>query len=104
MYNQNNQDFQLDYLTSQEQEQFKQAQALQDLKQTQGWQILQSHLINLPKFPNPSDYKSHESLLIEYYKQYGIAEAVRSINTLMNQQEAIIKNFITRNEQQREGF
>ena len=93
----------LDYLTSQEQEMFQQAQALLDLKQTQGWQILQSYLINLPKFPNPSDYKSNEELMLSYTKAYGMAESVRLINQYMNQQEEILTNLITRNETNRES-
>jgi hypothetical protein len=60
--------------------------------------MLQNYLINLPKFPNPSDFKSNEELMLSYTKAYGMAEAVRLINQFMNQQEEIIANLITRNE------
>jgi hypothetical protein len=65
--------------------------------------MLQSYLINLPKFPNPSDYKSNEELMLQYTKAYGMAEAVRLINQYMNQQEEILANLINRNETNRES-
>lgn len=36
--------------------------------------------------------------MLSYTKAYGMAEAVRLINQYMNQQEEIIANLITRNE------
>lgn len=68
--------------------------------------------MNLPQFPNPTAkdnngrkiYETNESLMIDYQKAFGMAEAVRLINQMMDQQEAKIANYITRNEQQREQF
>lgn len=68
--------------------------------------------MNLPKFPDPAAkdnngrkiYETNESLMIDYQKAFGMAEAVRLINQMMDQQEAKIANYITRNEQQREQF
>lgn len=65
--------------------------------------MLQNYLINLPKFPNPSDYKSNEELMLHYTKAYGMAEAVRLINQFMSQQEEILANLINRNETNRES-
>lgn len=60
--------------------------------------------MSLPNFPNPSAkddngkllYGTHESLMIEYYKQYGVAEAVRKINQFMNSQEQIVLDITRR--------
>lgn len=65
--------------------------------------MLQNYLINLPKFPNPSDYKNNEELMLAYTKAYGMAEAVRLIGQFMNQQEEIVSNLINRNETNRES-
>jgi len=68
--------------------------------------------MNLPQFPNPTAkdntgrkiYETNESLMIDYQKAFGMAEAVRLINQFMEQQESRIANYITRNEQQRDNF
>jgi hypothetical protein len=78
----------------------EQAQTLLAMKHSKGWQILQSYLLNLPKYPNPSNYREFENLMIEYTKAYGTAEAIRMINLFMEEQETIVKNIQNRiNEQ-----
>jgi hypothetical protein len=41
--------------------------------------------------------------MLSYTKAYGMAEAVRLINQFMSQQEEILANLISRNEQNRES-
>jgi hypothetical protein len=80
----------LDRLTPEEQIILKSAQEICDTLDTKGWLAIAAFIQNSIVWPNPSEAKNLEEMVLPYTQAYGAAELAKKIGNFVNSQEEIL--------------
>ena len=80
-------------LTESEKELLLQAQEIVSTVETSGWnKYLVPYMVSLIEWPNPKEAKNIDELLLPYTEAYGMAEAIKKINSFIEQNRSMLSD------------